>query len=111
MNGTATNPQVTPAGFELADRLERLLQLPLGGPSDVEPWTDACGEVQSWLAVHAHELPFEMPTHLMFYFHDPDIRAREPDYKAQQEKAVHRLILQLRDEEPPDITRPWWRFW
>ena len=111
MNDTETNPQVTPSGLELAERLERLLELPLDGPPDVDPWTDACGEVQSWLDAHAHQLPFEMPTHLMFYFHDPDIRAKEPDYKAKQEKAVRRLIRQLRGDEPPDIKRPWWRFW
>jgi hypothetical protein len=111
MNDTATNPQVTPSGLELADRLERLLQLPLGGPSHIQPWTDACAEVQSWLGTHAHELPFELPHHLVFYFHDPDIRAKEPGYKASQEQGIRRLIKQLRGEEPPDIKRPWWRFW
>ena len=111
MNNTKTNPQVTLSGLELADRLERLLQLPLGGPPDVDTWTDACREVQSWLDVHTHELPFEMPAHLMFYFHDPDIRAKEPGYKTHQEKAVRRLIRQLLGEVPPDISRPWWRFW
>lgn len=111
MNDTEAKPQVTPSGLELAERLARLLELPLGAPSDVDPWIDACGEVQSWLYAHTHQLPFKTPTHLMFYFHDPDIRAKEPDYKTHQEKAVRRLIRQLRGEEPPDIKRPWWRFW
>ena len=111
MNDTETIPQVSPSGSELADRLERLLHLQLAQPSDVDPWIDASDEVQSWLDVHTDELPFELPTHLMFYFHDPDIRAREPEYKTHQEKAVRRLIRQLRGEEPPDIKRPWWRFW
>ncbi len=107
MNDTEAKPQVTPSGLELAERLARLLELPLGAPSDVDPWIDACGEVQSWLYAHTHQLPFKTPTHLMFYFHDPDIRAKEPDYKTHQEKAVRRLIRQLRGEEPPDIKRPW----
>ena len=111
MNSTESNSQVTLSGLEFADRLERLLQLPLDAQSDVDLWTDACGEVQTWLNAHAHELPFEMPVHLMFYFHDPDIRAKEPSYKAHQETAVRRIIRQLRGEELPDNKRPWWRFW
>ena len=111
VNNATTNLKVTPTGLELANRLERLLQLPLDAPSAVEPWTDACDEVQSWLDAHAHELPFKLPQHLMFYFHDLDIRAKEPDYKARQEQAVRRLIRQLRGEESPDIKRPWWRLW
>ncbi len=109
MNRTATTPQVTPAGWELAARLERLLELPVAAPADLAAWEDASRDVQVWLEAHAQELPFELPQHLMFYFHDSDIRAREPDYQASQEQAIRRLIRQLRGEEAPDIRRPWWR--
>lgn len=101
---------MTPRGLELADRLERLLELPLETPSDVELWTDACSNVQAWLSAHVRELPFEPPSHLMFYFHDADIRAREPDYRAHQEQTVRRFIRQLCGNEPPDIKRPLWDF-
>lgn len=100
-----------PSAFELADRLEHLLQLPLTGPADVEPWTDTCIETQTWLNAHADKLPFEMPKFLMFYFHDPDIRAKEPEYKAHQERDIQRLIRQLRGEEAPPPRLPWWHFW
>lgn len=111
MKDIATNPRVTPSGLELADRLERLLQLPLDGSSGVQPWASACGAVQAWLNAHADDMPFELPQHLMFYFHDPDIRAKEAEYKAGQEQAIRRLVRQLRGEELPDIKRPWWRLW
>jgi hypothetical protein len=102
---------MTPCGLELAARLERLLELPLTNSSDVEPWILACAKVQSWLYTHSDKLPFEMPSLLMFFFHDPDIRVRDPDYKQAQEQQIHRLIRQLRGEELLDIRRPWWRFW
>jgi hypothetical protein len=100
-----TSLQVTRRGLELADRLEGLLQLPLAGPADVEPWINACGEVRVWLDANTQEMPFELPTYLMFYFHDPDIRAKESDYKVYQETAVRGLIRQLRGESPPHPTR------
>ncbi len=102
---------MSPAAVTLAAHLERLLQLPLATPSDVEAWTDASCEVESWLAAHVRELSFKMPPQLMFYFHDPDIRVKDPDYKASQEQSVRHLIRQLRGEVPLDIRRPWWRFW
>lgn len=110
MDDAATGPRLTPCGLDLASQLERLLQLPLDGPADVEPWLEACVEVRTWLDAHGDELPFAMPPELIFFFHDPDIRAKDPDYKAWQEQAVRHLIKQLRGEELPDVKRPWWRF-
>ncbi|RYD85092.1 MAG: hypothetical protein EOP84_03610 [Verrucomicrobiaceae bacterium] len=111
MDDAATGPQATPSGLALASQLERLLQLPLDSPSDVDPWFDACAEVQAWLEAHVDELPFVLPPDLIFYFHDPDIRAKEPEYKEWQEQAIRHLIKQLRGEELPGIKLPWWRFW
>lgn len=111
MNEAATNPQVTPRGLELADRLEHLLQLPLDYPDHVEPWTAASEEVSTWIETHFSELPLSLPQYLMFYFHDPDIRAKEPAYRNHQDQQVRRFIKQLRGEEPPETKRPWWRFW
>ena len=95
---------------EVADRLEGLLQMPLNDDSDVGPWIDACFEVQAWIAAHAGELP-SLPAELMFYFHDPDIRVKDSEYKATQELAVLRFIEHLRGGKQPEVTRPWWRFW
>jgi hypothetical protein len=93
--------------LELADRLTGLLQLPLDSSADVDPWMDACDEVQTWLDANA----LEVPHHLWHYFADPDIRAKDPSYRAYQEEAVRRFIRQLRGEEPLETKRPWWRFW
>jgi hypothetical protein len=111
MNEAATSSQITPRGLEFADRLERLLQLPLDSATDVESWQEACGELREWIDANFSELPLRLPQYLMFYFHDPDIRAKEPKYRNHQEQQVRRFIRQLRGEEPPDIKRPWWRFW
>ena len=85
--------------------------MPLDSLSDVEPWTDACGEVSRWVDAHFSELPFMPPQYLMFYFHDADIRAKEPDSRIHQEQQLRRLIRQLRGDEPLDTQRPWWRGW
>jgi hypothetical protein len=86
---------------EFADRLEGLLLVPLNAPSDVERWTDARYELESWIASHADELP-DVPSFLMFYFHDPDIRVEEPEYKATQELAIRNFIHKLRQAAQPD---------
>jgi hypothetical protein len=97
--------------LELAARLEELLRLPLDRTSNVEPWDARCDDLRAWINANAAELPLGLPTYLMFYFHDADIRAKEPEYRTHQEQQVRRFIRQLRGEEPPDIRRPWWRFW
>ena len=111
MNEAATGSQVTPHGLELAVRLDHLLQLPLDRPEHAKPWSDACDEVSTWIDSHLSELPLSLPQYLTYYFHDPDIRATEPEYRNHQEQQVRRFVRQLRGEEPPDIKRPWWRFW
>ena len=85
--------------------------MPLDSSSDVEPWIAACDEVNSWIDIHSSELPFTLPQYLMFYFHDADIRAKEPEYRIHQDQQIHRFIKQLRGEEPLPTPRPWWRFW
>ena len=111
MNEAATSPQVTTRGLEFADRLERLLQLPLDHADHVAPWYVARGELTDWIDAHFSELPFGVPHHLYHYFDDADIRAKEPGYRTDQEDAVRLVIRQLRGEPLPEPKRAWWHFW
>ena len=111
MNEASTSPQVTPCGLELAERLERLVQLPLDRTDDVGPWTAASDEVSDWIEAHQSEIPLSVPHHLLHYFNDADIRAKDSGYRTSQEDAVRLFIRQLRGEPLPERKSAWWRFW
>ncbi|CAN5746375.1 hypothetical protein BH11VER1_BH11VER1_28840 [soil metagenome] len=111
MNEETNTPQVTPMGLEYAKRLEDLLVLPFDDAVEIKRWEDEAGVVQEWIRDNFSELPQGFPKYIMFYFHDPDIRAREPEYRNHQEQKVRLFIRQLRGEAPLDNGSPWWRFW
>jgi hypothetical protein len=83
-----------PTGPEfLAAQLERLVEMPLETPADMDRWYSAAHDVQSAL----HDLPpFEFPHHVWHYFADADIRRREPLYRERQEKAIRDYIAEVR---------------
>lgn len=80
----------------LADRLERLLALPLASTEDAERWDKECADVQTTLE---RQYPDFEPEHFVWHFFtDSDIRRKDAGYRQRQHQAVSEYVAKLRHD-------------
>jgi len=78
----------------VAERLERLVGLPLDTPEDEKRWGSECAIFQTALATHFPT--FELEHQVWHFFTDTDIRRKEAGYRQWQHEVVANYIIRLR---------------
>jgi hypothetical protein len=85
-------------GDFFAGELERLMTLPLSTKSDLEQWYAELAKLEDILQERFPS--FEFWHEVMHFFHDVDIRARDPGYRDYQHGLIRDYVAFLRSEPP-----------
>ena len=97
---------------EIAESLRQLQQSSPTTSDEVGNWSAAARRFTNW---HLTAFPdVRLPTQVMFYLHDADIRVKDPEYRKNQDEMLSKAIASLERGVVPDspgksiILHPRW---
>lgn len=85
---------------EIAQELRRLQQSSPVSRDDVDSWSAAARRFTDWQRSTFPDV--QLPSHVMFYLHDADIRVRDPEHRTEQDKVLGEIIVSLERGIVPD---------
>jgi hypothetical protein len=79
--------------MEIARELRRLQQSSPTSLENLDSWYASARRFTNWQ--HSTFPDVHLPSQVMFYLHDADIRVRDPEYRKDQDEALDGIILSL----------------
>ena len=80
--------------------MRQLAELPCSTPAEVKSWYAEAGVFEAYVQTSDVELP-----HFVWhYLSDADIRARDSEYRASQDREIREIISELEQGRVPEET-------
>jgi hypothetical protein len=78
---------------DIAARLRPLVAQPALSPAELTAWYDQAAQFSSY--IREHHTDIDLPHFVYHYLSDADIRARKPEYRAEQDRRIEEIVSEL----------------